>query len=78
MPKVTEVGVFETKTRLSQLLQRVMAGERFVITRRGQRVAELRPVEGEKPALRRGCARNDGYHMDPDFDAPLEDMGEYM
>jgi prevent-host-death family protein len=78
MPKETEIGVFETKTHLSELIQRVMAGERFVITRRGQRVAELRPVETEKRPLQRGCARNDGYRMAPDFDAPLVDMEEYM
>jgi len=78
MAKVREIGVFESKTHLSELIQRVMAGERFFITKRGRRVAELRPVEPEKIALRRGCGRNDGYFMAPDFDVPLEDLGEYM
>ena len=42
-----EIGAFEAKTHLSQLLQRVAAGERFVITRHGRPVAELIPY-GER------------------------------
>ena len=40
---MVEIGVFEAKTRLPQLLQRVEAGERFVITRHHRPVAELIP-----------------------------------
>ena len=78
MIKGTEIGVFETKTHLSELLKRVAAGERFYITHRGTRVAELRPVEREKVPLRRGCSKNEAYFMSDDFDAPLEDLAEYM
>lgn len=74
----TEIGVFDTKTHLSELIQRVVAGERFYITRRGKRVAELRPVYDEPRPLIRGCAANSGYHMADDFDAPLEDMQDYQ
>jgi prevent-host-death family protein len=38
---VTELAVFEAKTRLSELLDRVQAGEEIVITRRGTPVARL-------------------------------------
>lgn len=38
------VGAAAAKAALSGLLRRVEAGERFVITRRGRAVAELRPV----------------------------------
>lgn len=37
------VGVFEAKTTLSALLERVAAGEEVVITRRGVPVARLVP-----------------------------------
>ena len=40
---VSEVGAFEAKTRLPQLLKRVQQGERFVITRHKHPVAELIP-----------------------------------
>lgn len=73
-----EIGMFESKTRFSELVQRVLAGERFYITRRGKRVAELRPVAEEKRPLTRGCARNPGYRMAEDFDQPLEDLRDYM
>ena len=41
-----EVGAYEAKTRLAELLNRVEKGERIVITRHGRPVAELVPVEG--------------------------------
>ena len=40
---MSEIGALEAKIRLPQLLQRVEAGERFVITRHGLPVAELVP-----------------------------------
>ena len=40
-----EIGAFEAKTHLPQLLQRVQAGERFVITRHNRPVAELIPFQ---------------------------------
>lgn len=38
------VNVLEAKTRLSELLKRVEAGEAVTIARAGRPVAELRPV----------------------------------
>ena len=46
---VSEIGAFEAKTRLSQLLQRVEAGERFVITKHSRPVAELVPFRPREP-----------------------------
>jgi prevent-host-death family protein len=39
------IGAFEAKTHLSNLLDRVAAGEEVVITRHGQPVARLVPAE---------------------------------
>lgn len=78
MGKVTEIGIFESKTNLSELIQRVMAGERFYITRRGQRVAELGPITRSRKPLVRGAAKNPAFRMSEDFDAPLGDLGDYM
>lgn len=39
-----EIGVYEAKTRLSELLERVRVGERFIITRHGKAIAQLAPV----------------------------------
>ncbi len=38
---MTEIALFEAKNRLSELIDRVQAGEAFVITRRGKPVARL-------------------------------------
>jgi prevent-host-death family protein len=43
---MAEIGAYEAKTHLGQLLERVEKGERFVITRHGRPVAELIPAEG--------------------------------
>lgn len=40
-----EVGVFDAKTNLSQLIERVENGETIVITRHGAPVARLVPYE---------------------------------
>lgn len=39
----TEIGAYEAKTRLPELLREVRAGRRFTITNRGQAVADLVP-----------------------------------
>lgn len=38
------LGVLEAKNRLSELIDRVLAGERVVITRRGEPQVELAPL----------------------------------
>ncbi|MGD0898243.1 MAG: type II toxin-antitoxin system prevent-host-death family antitoxin [Thermoguttaceae bacterium] len=45
---MTEVGAYQAKTHLPELLNRVAQGEQFVITRHGVAVAKLVPAE-EKP-----------------------------
>jgi prevent-host-death family protein len=52
-----EVGAFEAKTHLSELLAAVEAGERIVITRRGRAVAELRPLSDDRTEARRAALR---------------------
>lgn len=38
-----EIGAYEAKTKLPELLREVQAGKRFTITNRGKAVAELGP-----------------------------------
>jgi prevent-host-death family protein len=44
----TEVGAYEAKTHLPELLRRVERGERITITRHGHPVAELVPASDER------------------------------
>jgi prevent-host-death family protein len=73
-----EIGVFDTKTHLSEIIEKVERGQVFYITKRGRRVAELRPAPVERQWLVRGCAKNPGYKMAPDFDETPEDFSEYI
>lgn len=43
---MAEVGAYEAKTHLSDLLDRVERGERITITRHGKAVAHLVPLPG--------------------------------
>jgi prevent-host-death family protein len=71
---VPQYNVHEAKTRLSQLLEQVEAGDEVVIARSGRPVARLVPYEP-----RRGPRVPDTHRgqiwMADDFDAPLpEDL----
>ncbi len=44
-----EIGAYEAKTRLPELLRQVKAGKRFTITNRGEAMADLVPSESVKP-----------------------------
>ena len=44
-----EIGAYEAKTRLPELLRLVKTGQRFTITNRGQAVADLVPSEAVRP-----------------------------
>lgn len=43
-----EMGSYEAKTKLPELLRGVQGGNRYTITLRGQAVADLIPAQGNK------------------------------
>ena len=45
----TEIGAYEAKTKLPELLRQVRAGKQFTITNRGEAIADLVPSESSKP-----------------------------
>ena len=45
----TEIGAYEAKTRLPELLWQVKAGRQFTITNRGAAIADLVPSESTTP-----------------------------
>jgi prevent-host-death family protein len=42
-----EIGAYEAKTKLPELLRQVQAGKRFTITNRGKAIADLIPSEDQ-------------------------------
>jgi prevent-host-death family protein len=69
----TTVNVYEAKTHLSKLLERVMNGEQIIIARAGKPVAILMPVaeilERRVPGIDAGKVV-----IEADFDAPLPEF----
>jgi prevent-host-death family protein len=51
------VGIYDAKNKLSELLDRVEAGEIIAVTRRGKKVALLTPVDQQRPSARQAIAR---------------------
>lgn len=70
------VNVSEAKATLSDLLERVLAGEDIAIGRRGR--AEVRLVALDRRAEPRvlGTVDAPGYWMADDFDEPIEDVAD--
>jgi prevent-host-death family protein len=76
---MTEMGVAEAKRRFSDLIDRVRAGERIVITRRGRAVLVLSPPDDPQLEPDRspptGLAAIAGALADwDDFEAIMEDV----
>jgi len=71
------VNLEEARRRLPDLVEAAMIGLEVVITKRDKPAVKLFPVTqtGGHPRFRsaRGSVR-----MAEDFDAPLDDFGEYM
>lgn len=74
--EIEEIGAFEAKTRLSELLARVQQGQVYRITRRGKPVAELRPPTPDPRRPRFGRDRG-RVVMTDDFEAPVPGMDDY-
>lgn len=67
---MVQASVHEAKTHLSRLLRRATDGEEVVITRAGQPVARLVPIEESRPLF----GVDEGRFIVPDdFDEPLDE-----
>lgn len=74
--RMAEFGMHEAKTHLSQLVERALAGEEIVVTRRGKPAVRLTPVEpsGGREALF-DCMAGE-IEMADDFDELPDDIAE--
>lgn len=64
------VNIFEAKTNLSKLLERVENGEDIIIARAGKPIARLTRLEETKKPIVFGLLKGK-LHVADDFDAPL-------
>lgn len=71
-----DIGAFDAKTRLSELLDRVEQGHTYRITKRGRPVAELRPLSASR-ALRTFGDERGRIVIADSFDDPIDDFEGY-
>lgn len=79
--KIKEAGIFEVKTHLSEIISEVEKGDvTYHVTKRGKKVAEIKPAETKKKKYGLPCGYGKGsvIYMAPDFDEPLEEFKDYM
>jgi prevent-host-death family protein len=65
------------KAKLSELVDRAMAGEEVIIARDNKPLLKLVPYHDRSRKLKPGSARGQIW-MSDDFDGPLDDFNEYI
>ena len=70
---VTQVNLYEAKTRLSDLVERAARGEDIVIAKSGRPRARLVAVTARTQPRRPGRLKGQVWYG-PDFDEPLTDL----
>ena len=73
---MTQVGMHEAKTKLSQLVERAEAGEEIVIARNGKPVARLVPVARRNSFSSIYGIWRGQVHIADDFDELPDDIAE--
>lgn len=76
MVRVTQIGMHEAKTKLSQLVERAEAGEEIVIARNGTPVARLVPVAAENSLAAVYGALHGRIEIADDFDELPDDVAD--
>lgn len=71
-PTGKRASIYEAKTHFSALVERARAGEEIEITKNGQVVARLAPVQPTRPKRKLGGWEGKVW-ISPDFDAPLDE-----
>ncbi len=73
---MTQVNLYEAKTRLSELVREALAGGEVVIARHGKpvvRIVPYRQTGGVRPGFLKEQVR-----WSDDFDAPLDEWADYQ
>jgi prevent-host-death family protein len=73
---MASVGMHEAKTHLSQLVERALAGEEIVLTRRGEPAVRLVPERGGAGFASLAGVWKDRVRIADDFDDLPDDLAE--
>lgn len=69
---MSQINIYEAKTRLSQLVDQAIAGEDVIVSRYGKPVARITRLQPEQRTVRFGLLKGK-IRIAEDFDAPLPD-----
>lgn len=69
-----DVGVYEAKTHLTALLDRVEHGERFTITKHGKPIARLVPIRRNSAECREIIERLKKFRDGQTLDVPVKQL----
>ena len=69
---MASISVYQARAELSRLIERALAGEEIVITRRGKPTVRLLPVEPAQPARKPGALKG-LFEVTDAFFEPLPD-----
>ncbi len=72
------VTLEEAQAKLPLLLQQLAPGEEITIVDHGQPLANVKKAERSSWPSQAGSYKKAEFWMAPDFDAPLEEFGEYL
>jgi prevent-host-death family protein len=77
---MTTISLAEAQRQLAEIVHQLTPGDEVVLTENNQPVARLVAVEAHqtKEPRQPGTLRGTVLYMAPDFDAPLDDLKEYM
>lgn len=70
--------IHEAKTHLSRLIQQALAGEEIIIARGAKPLVKLVVLPEARTERRLGGAADVILSISDDFDAPLDDMQDYV
>ena len=68
--QVETVNIYDAKTRLSQLVDKVVSGEDVVVSRNGKPLVRITRLESSKRPIRFGVLKGK-VQIARDFDAPM-------
>ena len=68
----------DAQTQLAELLGRLEPGEEITITDQGKPLAQVKKCERTSWPCQAGSYQKAEFRMAPDFDAPLDELEEYM
>ena len=71
---MASISVYQARAELSRLIERALAGEEIVITRRGQPTVRLLPVEQPQPRRKPGALKGKLTLPESFFDPLPEDI----